>query len=100
MVLVSTGGDSGIAPSIVPNSLIFSMKRGYCAAGMMTTKPLAFSLSTSDNRIFPFDFFTEILYPGRIVDAYEWSFDLQPQQVIDRQNLIQSAEQMREQTEP
>ncbi|OHB62825.1 MAG: hypothetical protein A2Y77_01475, partial [Planctomycetes bacterium RBG_13_62_9] len=26
----------------------------------------------------PFDFFAEILYPGRIVDTYEWTFELAP----------------------
>jgi hypothetical protein len=46
---------------------------------------------------FPFDFFAEILYPGRIVDSYEWSFELQPQKEIDRQQLIRSAEQLSEQ---
>jgi len=44
---------------------------------------------------FPFDFFTEVLYPGRIVDSYEWLFDLQSQQEIDRQELVKSAEQIK-----
>jgi hypothetical protein len=44
---------------------------------------------------FPFDFFAEVLYPGRIVNSYEWSFDLQPQKEIDRQELIRSAEKIR-----
>jgi hypothetical protein len=46
---------------------------------------------------FPFDFFTEVLYPGRIVDAYQWSFDLAPQKEIGRQELIGAAEQLKEQ---
>ncbi len=46
---------------------------------------------------FPFDFFAEVVYPGRIVDSYEWSFDLKPQKEIDRQELIRSAEQLSEQ---
>ena len=45
---------------------------------------------------FPFDFFAEILYPGRIVDSYEWSFDLAPKKEIDRNELIQAAEQLKE----
>jgi len=39
---------------------------------------------------FPFDFFAQVLYPGRIVDSYEWSFDLKPQQEINRQELIEA----------
>ena len=44
---------------------------------------------------FPFDFFAEVLYPGRIVDSYEWSFDLIPSEAtgqVDRQKLIETAE--------
>ena len=37
----------------------------------------------------PFDFFAQILYPGRIVDAYEWTFDLAPQQYPTRDQLIE-----------
>jgi hypothetical protein len=44
---------------------------------------------------FPFDFFTGILYPGRIVDSYEWSFDLSPQKEISRQELIKAAEKVK-----
>jgi hypothetical protein len=44
---------------------------------------------------FPFDFFAQVLYPGRIVDSYEWSFDLQPQKETSRQELIKAAEQLR-----
>ena len=46
---------------------------------------------------FPFDFFAHNVYPGRIVDAYEWSFDLQPEKEIGRRELIQAAEQLKEQ---
>ncbi|MFH1371160.1 MAG: PEGA domain-containing protein [Planctomycetota bacterium] len=48
---------------------------------------------------FPFDFFAEILYPGRIVDSYEWSFDLKPQQEINRQDLIDAADGLKQKTE-
>jgi hypothetical protein len=44
---------------------------------------------------FPFDFFAQVLYPGRIVDSYQWSFDLQLQREIDRQELIEAAERLR-----
>jgi hypothetical protein len=44
---------------------------------------------------FPFDFVAEILYPGRIVDAYEWSFDLSPKQYPTRDQVIQKAESLR-----
>jgi hypothetical protein len=50
--------------------------------------------------LFPFDFLTQILYPGRIVDSREWSFELAPQKEIGRQELIKAAEQVKGQTEP
>jgi hypothetical protein len=49
---------------------------------------------------FPFDFVTQVLYPGRIVDSHEWSFDLKPQKEVGRQELIKAAEQMKGQAEP
>ena len=50
--------------------------------------------------LFPFDFLTQILYPGRIVDSREWSFELAPQKEISRQELIKSAEQIKNQAKP
>jgi hypothetical protein len=47
---------------------------------------------------FPFDFVVQDLYPFQIVDSYEWSFDLQPQNPDtsgSRQELIEAAEQMK-----
>ena len=38
---------------------------------------------------FPFDFFAQVLWPGRIVDSAEWTFELQPQQPVLREDLIQ-----------
>lgn len=45
---------------------------------------------------FPFDFFAQILSPGRIVDSYEWTFDLEPKEPLSRQELIYGAQQLRE----
>ncbi len=50
--------------------------------------------------LFPFDFVTQILYPGRIVDSCEWSFDLKPQKEISRQELIEAAEQIKDPNVP
>ena len=50
--------------------------------------------------LFPFDFVTQVLYPGRIVDSQEWSFDLKPQKEVGRQELIKAAEQIKVQAEP
>ncbi len=47
----------------------------------------------------PFDFFAEILYPGRIVDAYEWTFDLAPKEYPTREELIESGDSLRSQLE-
>jgi len=44
---------------------------------------------------FPFDFFAQVLYPGRIVDSYEWSFELPPRQTPTREELLESADTLR-----
>ena len=49
---------------------------------------------------FPFDFVVEVLYPGRIVDAYEWTFALAPQEYPTRDQLIENGEALRSQFEP
>ncbi len=46
---------------------------------------------------FPFDFFAW-LNPERIVDEYEWTFELSPKKVISREELIQNAEQLKKAT--
>ena len=50
---------------------------------------------------FPFDFFAQVLYPKRIVDEHEWSFDLTPLEPADRDTVIQQAQalQLEMQTE-
>jgi hypothetical protein len=45
----------------------------------------------------PFDFFAQILYPGQIVDAYEWTFDLAPKEYPTRDQLIQAGESLQSQ---
>jgi len=45
---------------------------------------------------FPFDFFAQVLYPGRIVDSYEWTFDLAPKQYPTRDQLIEKADALRD----
>ena len=47
----------------------------------------------------PFDFFAEVLWPGRIVDKYEWKFDLTPYQQPDSAQLLEQAEAMRARAE-
>jgi hypothetical protein len=46
---------------------------------------------------FPFDFFAEVFWPGRIVDRYEWTFDLQPRKPVERKDLIERAQLLEEQ---
>jgi len=41
---------------------------------------------------FPFDFFAQILNPKRIVDSYEWTFELADKKQISREELIQKAQ--------
>jgi hypothetical protein len=47
----------------------------------------------------PLDFFVQILYPGHIVNAYEWSFDLAPKEYPTRDQLIEHARSLREELE-
>ena len=44
---------------------------------------------------FPQDFFFGVLWPERIVDEYEWTFDLQTYTPPARAGLIEKANQMR-----
>jgi hypothetical protein len=46
---------------------------------------------------FPFDFFAQIVYPGRIIDSYEWTFELAPQKQPTTEELLQNAEKLKEQ---
>jgi len=48
---------------------------------------------------FPFDFFAQIINPKRIVDSYEWTFTLAPQKEPTREELIQNAQELRNQVE-
>ena len=48
---------------------------------------------------FGLDFFAEVLWPGRIVDEYEWSFDLVPYEAPDQAELIQSAKDFKAKAE-
>jgi len=45
----------------------------------------------------PFDFFAQVIYPGRIVDSYEWTFELSPKRQISRDELIRKAQEAKEQ---
>ena len=42
-----------------------------------------------------FDFFAQVLYPGRIVDRYDWTFELSPRQDLTREELIEKADTLR-----
>jgi len=46
---------------------------------------------------FPFDFVAQILNPKRVVDEYEWSFELKPLQLPAREELIHASEQLKSQ---
>lgn len=45
----------------------------------------------------PFDFVVQILYPGHITNAYEWTFDLAPKEYPTRDELIESGAALRSQ---
>ncbi len=46
---------------------------------------------------FPWDFFAQIVNPNRIVDWYEWSFELEPKRQLNPQELIQNAKELKSQ---
>ncbi len=46
---------------------------------------------------FPFDFFAQVVNPNRIVDSYEWTFELSPRRQISREELIRKAREAKEQ---
>ena len=46
---------------------------------------------------FPFDFFAQIVNPNRIVDSYEWTFELSPKRQITRDELIRKAQEAKKQ---
>jgi len=43
----------------------------------------------------PFDLLVQVLDPTRVVDAYEWTFELEPKEYPTRQALIESARALR-----
>ena len=45
---------------------------------------------------FPFDFMYEVLWPGRVIDEYEWSFRLTAYEPVDRDELLRASEVMKE----
>ncbi len=45
---------------------------------------------------FPFDFFAQVLNPKKIVDKYEWSFELEPEKQVNREQLLQDAQNLKE----
>ncbi len=46
---------------------------------------------------FPFDFFAQILYSKRIIDSYEWTFELALQKQPTTEELLRNAEKLKEQ---
>jgi len=48
----------------------------------------------------PFDFFAQVLWPGRIVKAYDWTFDLSPKVYPTRDELIQEGQSLGTQLQP
>ena len=43
----------------------------------------------------PFDFVAQVLYPGQIVDAYDWTFELSPKEYPTREELIENGAVLR-----
>jgi len=48
----------------------------------------------------PLDFVAQILYPGTIVDAYEWTFELEPKTYPTREQLLDNAQTLQSRLGP
>ena len=48
---------------------------------------------------FPFDFFAQVVYPGSIVDTYEWEFELPEQTQIPKEQLLEKAQALKSEVE-
>ena len=46
---------------------------------------------------FPFDFFAQLLWPERIVNSYEWTFELTEKRYKSRDELIGDAQKLKKQ---
>ncbi len=46
---------------------------------------------------FPFDFFAQLIISDRIVDSYEWTFELEEKTEPTREELIRKAEELKKQ---
>ncbi len=46
---------------------------------------------------FPFDFFAQILNPKRIVNSYEWTFELPEKVQVNREELIGDSQELKAQ---
>jgi hypothetical protein len=48
---------------------------------------------------FPFDFFAQLVIPRRVVDSYEWTFELVQKQPLTRDQLLEKVEKIKSQVE-
>jgi hypothetical protein len=48
---------------------------------------------------FPFDFIVQIVDPTRVVDSYEWTFELSPKEYPTREELLEQAEALKSRVE-
>ena len=48
---------------------------------------------------FPFDFIVQIVDPTRVVDSYEWTFELSPKEYPTREQLLEQAEALKSRVE-
>ncbi len=46
---------------------------------------------------FPFDFFAQVIIPKRIVNSYDWAFELKQETPPNREKLINDAENLKKQ---
>ncbi len=88
----------GVSPVTVPfswygNYGVRISKEGY------ETLDTARKLKAPLHDYAPFDLFAQVLYPGRIVDSYEWTFELKPRQYPTREQVLENAETLRSQLE-
>ncbi len=95
-VVILNDEEIGISPVTVPFSWYGNYNVRISKEGYETLKTHR-KLKEPWYDYFPFDFFAQVVNPKRIVDSYEWTFELTEQKQIGREELIQKAQDLKNQ---
>ena len=97
-VIVLNDEEIGVSPVMVGFNWYGDYKVRISKEGFETLNTHR-KLSRPIHDKFPLDFFAEVLWPGKIVDEYRWNFELHPYVKINRDKLIEAAEEVKRKAE-